>query len=790
MKYGNFDQKNKEYVITRQDTPVPWINYIGNDEYCGIVSNTGGGFSFHKDPKLGRLTRYRYNSVPKDRPGRYLYIKDANSQDYWSATYAPVMKDLKKVKYECRHGLGYTKINTEYAKIQTESLYFVPLGKSFEIWKFKITNKDTKKRNLNIFSYAEFSLLNALKDVTVNNIINNGNIEYEKKSNTIYHFTYFDTGVYIGREPFSRKYVYFTGNFMPDSYELQRDEFFGCLGSEEKPQAVENGKCSNKCYRGGNPIASFQKNIALKPGETKTFIFVLGIAEKKFAETREVKEALKEKTAAAYFTALKAYREKQLSAFQVQCPDEGVETITNLWNQYQVDVNFNWARYVSFFQQGIYLGVGFRDRLQDVLGVMHMYDEEVQKKITGLAEIQFSKGDAYHSYNPLTKTPEGTGFSDDPLWLILAVTSYIKETGNTGYLKKDVKFADSGSAPVYDHLKKALDYVFSKTGKYGLPLTGESDWNDDLNPIGPAVSQMVACQFVDACKRFAELAQYIGRKEDAGKYLKLSEIMAERVNKHTWDGQWYKRMFDGKGRPLGSKKNTEAKIFVNAQSWALISGIAPKDRALKAMDSVEKYLYTPYGVELMKPSFSKYDPDIGAIGVVPAGSRENGGIFPHGHVWAIVAECILGRGDTAFKYYQALSPFSKNKIQDIHVCDPYVYPEAIAARENKLFGRASHSWLTGTASWSFLAISQYILGIKPEYNGLKIDPCIPKSWKTYKVTRKFRNAVYEITVNNPQGLCGGVQELVVDGKKVPGNIVPVFKDNKKHTVTACLAGRN
>ena len=786
MKYGDFDQKNKEYVITRPDTPVPWINYIGNDEYCGIVSNTGGGFSFHKDPKLRRLTRYRYNSVPKDRPGRYLYIRDNNNNDYWSATYAPVMKDFSKIKYECRHGLGYTKLNTEYSKIQTESLYFVPLGKTFEIWKFKIKNNDSKKRNLGLFSYAEFSLLNALKDVTVNNIINNGRIEYEKKNNTIYHSTYFDTGVYIGREPFTQKFVYFTGNFNPDSYELQRDEFFGRLGSEEKPQAVMNGKCSGKCYFGGNPIVSFNKNIILRPGETKTFIFVLGIADKKYEESRQVKAALVEKNVTRYFNELKAYWENQLSNFQVECPDEGVETITNMWNQYQADVNFNWARYVSFFQQGVYLGVGFRDRLQDVLGVMHMYDEKVKEKITGLAEIQFSKGDAYHSYNPLTKTPEGIGFSDDPLWLILAITSYIKETGNISYLKKNVKFVDKGSATIYEHMKRALDFVFSKTGRYGLPLLGESDWNDDLNPMGDAVSQMVACQFVDAAKRFAELSGLIGNKTDSSKYLKLAEIMTERINKYTWEGDRYLRMFDKDGRTFGSKKNKAARIFANAQSWAIISGAAPKERALKAMDSVNKYLYTQHGVEIMKPSFTKYDPDIGAIGVVPPGSRENGGIFPHAHVWATVAECILGRGDIAFKYYQALSPFTKNKIQDTYVCDPFVYAEAIAARENKLFGRASHSWLTGTASWSFVAISQYILGIKPEYNGLRIDPCIPKKWKSYKVARKFRDATYEITINNPKNLCGGVKELEVDGKTIAGNIVPVFKDSRKHIVSVNL----
>jgi cellobiose phosphorylase len=783
MKYGYFDNKAKEYVITRPDTPLPWINYLGCEEYCGLMSNTAGGYSFYKDPRERRLTRYRYNNIPMDRGGRYIYLRDNKTKDFWSASWQPVMKDLDQYEYECRHGLGYTKIKSKYAGISTETLYFVPLGENLEIWMITIKNETKKKRDLSAFSFVEFCLWDALNDMTDYQYnLNIGETSYG--DGIIYHMSRFRVeGKFL---------AYFAcSNEKVARFDSQRRDFLGYYGSLENPEAVVSGKCKNSIACGWSPVGAHQVNMKLAAGEERTLIFVLGYAEKPSEPAKFVKKYKDKASVEDALNALKKQWDLNLSKFSVKTEDEDMNTMVNIWNQYQVRSTFNWSRSASYYESGIGRGMGFRDSNQDTMGFVYQIPEKVKQRIIDLASTQFEEGDANHQYSPLTKKGSGRGYSDDHLWLVLSVASYIKETGDIDFLCEDVPYDTGKTSTLYEHLERAINYSLTHVGAHGLPLIGFADWNDCLNLTvdkqkNKAESVMVAMMLVSAAREMSRLAEAFGKTEDTEKYVEIVKDISTKINEVAWDGDWYLRAFDDEERPVGSSKNKEGQIFLEPQPWAVMSGAADLERAKKCMDSVKKHLATEHGVMILKPSFTKFYPELGSISMYPPGLKENGAIFCHPNPWAMIAEAILGRGDIAFKYYKAIMPAARNSIAHIHKTEPYVYCQMIAGADHKDFGEGKNSWLTGSAAWNFIAASQWILGLRPDYRGLTIDPCIPKEWNGFEAKRHFRGCDLYITVRNPEHVSKGVKSVTIDGKKAGSNLIPAFKDKKDHHVEVIM----
>jgi len=778
MRYGYFDVENKEYVIERPDTPVPWMNYLNNDEYCALISNNGGGYSFHLSARDKRILRYRLNNVPVDRPGRYIYIRDEKTKDFWSATWQPVLKDLSEYKTETRHGFGYTRVTTHYSGIASDTLYVVPVKDNLELWHIALTNKSSVSRNLTLFSYAELCLFFAQNDMVNFQYTYNIAKAYEK-NNTIHHTTMIESAGH---------YAFFSADKKFSSFDCDREAFIGAYHSEANPKGVLAGKCSGSTANGGNPIAATAMSITLKPGETKSITYLLGAASSIEAGAKLIKTYSK---AGAVDRVMKDVQEswtEKLGSLQVKTPDKDVNLCLNQWNAYQVQTTFSMSRGPSIYEGGIGRGMGFRDSNQDVLGVMHSVPQKVKKLITDLAKNMFKDGTAYHQFFRLTGEGDGKGYSDDPLWIILSTTAYVKETGDTKFLSEKVKWADGGMATMYEHLRAPLDYTYHNVGAHKIPCMGFADWNDTLHINGPKPGESVwVAQFLVKCARdFAELAEVLGKASDAKKYRRMADDMAARVNKVCWDGAWYAMAFDGWGTMLGSKKCADGKVYLNTQTWAVISGVTDSKRGPQCMDSVKEYLDSKYGVALMYPGFKHFSPRLGGVSTFPPGLKENGGIFSHANPWAVIAETILGRADIAMKYYKQLLPTTKDQIQDVHKAEPYIYAQAIASREHRDFGFARNSWLTGAATWNFVAATQYLLGIRPTYSGLLVDPCIPKDWGKYEITRKFRGADYHITVKNPRHVSKGVSSITVNGRKISGNIIPTQRTSKKNEVEVVL----
>lgn len=774
VNYGYFDDANKEYVITRPDTPSPWINYLGFDEYCAIISNTAGGYSFHKDPRDKRILRYRYNNVPIDRPGRYLYLHDKETKDFWSCLWQPVIKPLDSFKYECRHGLGYTKINAEYNRIKSEAVYFVPPKENLEIWILRVRNLSEKPRELSLFSYAEFCLWQAVADSTdFQYTLNIARGQYEK--GIIYHLTN-----YYPEVGFS-DLAYFGASEEPVGFDCDREKFIGPYRSESNPLVVERGSSFNSQGVGGNPIASYSFNLKLPPGGEKTIVFVLGVEQDKGKARDKVAKFSDVKETARQLENLKLKWQDYLGSFKLDSPDKDVNTMVNIWNAYQCQTTFNWSRSASYYEAGIGRGMGFRDSNQDCLGVMHSVTDKVKQRIIDLAANQFKAGNAFHQYFPLTKKGDKTGYSDDHLWLIVSTAGYIKESGDVEFLNQRIPFADGGGATLYKHLVKAIDYSFKNLGQHKLPLMGYADWNDCLNNMGPKAESVWVGQLLClVCREMSMLAEFLNKKKDSSCFQDLFSRMKDTINKVAWDGNWYIRAFDTEGRPVGSSGCDEGKIYLNPQSWAVLAEIAPPERLKACMDMVAKHLDSQYGIMLLQPPYKTFDPQVGAIGTFIPGLKENGGIFCHANPWAVIAETMLGRGEKAFEYYKKIAPTTHNKFAPVHMTEAYVYSQFIAGKDNPEFGRAKNSWLTGAATWNFVAITQYILGIRPDYAGLRIDPCIPKSWPGFKVERVFRNTQYKIEVENPASVSKGVKEVYLDGKLLKTNVLPACDDGKAH----------
>ncbi len=810
MKYGFFDDTNREYVITNPRTPYPWINYLGNEDYFSLISNTAGGYTFYKDAKFRRLTRYRYNSVPVDNGGRYFYINDGDT--IWSPGWKPVQTELDS--YECRHGMSYTKIKGSKNGIETEVLFFIPNGFHGELQKVTVKNTGEKKRTIKLFSFQEWCLWNAEDDM--NNLQRNYSTgEVEVEDSVIYHKT-----EYKERR---NHYAFYSVNEEINGFDTDRDRFIGAYNGFQNPHVVTEGQAENSIAHGWSPIASHYIEIVLEPGEEKNFIFMLGYVEVEKNQKWESKGVINKTKAKemisrfdsvekvdSAFKELGEFWDKLLSSYVVDSDDDKLNRMVNIWNQYQCMVTFNMSRSASFFETGIGRGMGFRDSNQDLIGFVHQVPERAKERILDIAATQFEDGSAYHQYQPLTKRGNdaiGGNFNDDPLWLILSTVTYIKETGDFSILDELVPFDNdvSKAKPHFEHLKASFYHVVNHLGHHGLPLIGRADWNDCLNlncfsddpnesfqttgnqSGSTAESLMIAGLFVLYGKDYADLCRYIGKDEEADAAEIHVHAMIEAVKKDGWDGEWYLRAYDYFGKKVGSSENEEGKIFIESQGFCSMAEIGKDDgMCKKALDSVKEKLDCKYGIVLNNPPFSKYVIEYGEISTYPPGYKENAGIFCHNNPWIMIGETKLGRGDRAFEYYSKIAPAYLEDISDLHKVEPYVYCQMIAGKDAFKPGEGKNSWLTGTASWNYYAITQFILGIRPEYNGLLIDPCIPSDWKKYTVKRVFRGDIYNITITNPEGLNRGVQSLTVDGKIVSGNILPISGDGEMHTVEVIL----
>lgn len=811
MKFGYFDDAKKEYVITTPTTPYPWINYLGSQEFFSLISNTAGGYSFYKDAKLRRITRFRYNNVPLDLGGgRYYYLFDEG--DFWSPGWAPAKKELQS--YECRHGMGYTTIKGKRNDVSTEVTFFVPLNFNGEVHKVVVKNESDKPKTLKLFSFLEWCLWNA-DDDDRNFQRNFSTGEVEIKGSVIYHKT-----EYKERR---NHYAFFSVNSPIVGFDSDRESFIGTYGGFDAPQAVVAGQSNDSVADGWSPCASHCVEMTLQPGESKDYVFILGYVENPVEDKWESKGVINKTKAEAmiaqYATAadadkglaeLKDSWDKLLSKYILESNDDKLNRQVNIWNQYQCMVTFNLSRSASYFESGVGRGMGFRDSNQDILGFVHQIPDRARERIIDIASTQLQDGGAYHQYQPLTKRGNdaiGGNFNDDPLWLILAVVAYVKETGDYSILDVMTPFDNdmSVATPLKDHLKRSFDHVINNLGPHGLPLIGRADWNDCLNlncfSTEPgesfqtttskdgrvAESVMIAGMFTYIGGLYARLMEKIGDIEEAKRADSEVDKMRDVIMKDGWDGKWFLRAYDDFGKKVGSDECEEGKIFIESQGFCVMGGCGIEDgKAIEALDSVDERLGTKYGLVLNNPAFTRYVVEYGEISTYPAGYKENAGIFCHNNAWIMCAEAVVGRGDKAFDYYTRIAPAYLEDISEIHRLEPYVYPQMAAGKDARRFGEAKNSWLTGTASWNFVAISQFILGIQPDFDGLMINPAIPQEWDGYKVTREFRGDVFEVEVKNPNHVSKGVKSLVVDGKEVEGNVIPMFNDGKKHTVVATM----
>jgi N,N'-diacetylchitobiose phosphorylase len=798
MRFGFFDDDNREYVIERPDVPASWTNYLGVKDLCTVISHNAGGYSFYKSTEHHRVTRFRQNGIPLDRPGHYVYLRDDETGEFWSVSWQPVAKDISRAKYTCRHGLSYSKFQCDYNEIEAEQLLFIPINEDVELWDVKIKNNSKKVRKLSVINYLEFSFHHVE--------IDNQNLQmslYASGSNykdgiIEYDFFY---------EPWT--YHFLSSSFEPDSYDCVRDTFIGNYRTETNPIAVENGECSNSTELGGNHCGSLHKRLTLKPGEQVRLIFMLGVGsrqqngyaiKKKYTDTKNVDLAFKE---------LGQYWDEKLSTIQVKTPHPGLNSMINIWTLYQAEVCVIWSRFGSFVEVGGRVGLGFRDTSQDILGVVHSNPIKTKQRIIELLKGHTSMGYGLHLFDPEVFEPEEDKLpgvklptvvprqnpsdivhgledvcSDDALWLVVSICEWIVENGEMDFFDTVIPYADGGEGTVYEHLTKILDFSAEYIGNNGICQGLRADWNDCLN-LGGGESAMVSFLHHWAIKVFLESAEKLGKHDDVKKYSEMAENVKESCEKELWDGEWYIRGYTKKGIKIGTKKNDEGKIFLNAQTWSVVSEVASTERAIMCMDSVDKHLFSKYGIHLVLPAYSKPNDDIGYITRVYKGIKENAAIFSHPNPWAVIAECKLGRGNQAMKFYDSILPYNQNDLIEIRQAEPYSYCQFIMGKDHTAHGRARHPWLTGTASWFYTAATKYIIGIRPTYNGLVIDPCIPADWKEFEVKRKWLGATYNIKVKNPDGVEKGVKHISLNGRDVK-EVIPTQANGSVNEVKVTM----
>ncbi len=810
MKFGYFDDASREYVITTPRTPLPWINYLGCNEFFTLISNTCGGYTFYKDAKLLRLTRYRYNDVPSDINGKYFYIKDGCC--VWNPGWKPTQTDLDG--YECRHGIGYSRFTGSKNELEASVLTFVPMDDNCEISQIRLTNKSSETKNISLFSYVEWCLWNA-DDDSRNFQRNLSTGEVEVVGSTIFHKTEY-------RER-RNHYAIYSVNAPVDGFDTSRDAFLGAYRGAADPEAVENGKCTNSIASGWSPIASHQLNMSIAPGETKSFVFVLGYIENPEDEKWEspgiVNKKPAERMLAKYrtdadvdraFAALNDYWNGLLSKYSVKSSNDKVDRMVNIWNQYQCMVTFNMSRSASYYESGIGRGMGFRDSCQDLLGFVHLIPDRARQRIIDIASTQFQDGSAYHQYQPLTKKGNsdiGSGFNDDLLWLIAGTSAYVRESGDTSILTEMVPFDNdmSVAAPLMNHLKRSFDYIVNHKGPHSLPLIGRADWNDCLNlncfsehpgesfqTFGPsegpvAESVFIAGMFVKYGEEYAQLCELMNDSAEAERARSEVKVMYDAILKDGWDGDWFVRAYDAYSHKVGSKECEEGQIYIEPQGFCVLAGVGVEEGlAKKALDSVKEKLDTKYGVMILQPAYTKYHLELGEVSSYPPGYKENAGIFCHNNPWVSIAETVIGRGSRAFEIYQKTCPAYVEEISEIHRTEPYVYSQMVAGADAKFHGEAKNSWLTGTAAWTFVNISQYILGVYPTHTGLSINPCVPAGFGDFELTRKFREGTYHIKVVNPDNVEKGVKSVTVDGQAIEGYVIPYVAGKEEYNVIVTM----
>lgn len=811
-KYGYYDDSQREYVITEKQTPYPWINYLGTEDFFGLISNTGGGYVFCKDAKFRRITRYRYNNVPLDYGGRYFYINDGGV--VWNPGWKPCKTPLDS--YECRHGMSYTKIKGCKLGLEAEVLFFVPLHTQAEIQQVTLRNTTEISKKIKLFSFVEWCFWNAQTDME--NFQRNLSIgEVEVRGSVIYHKTEY-------RER-RNHYAYYSVNQPINGFDTDRDVFLGQDNGFDAPQAVMQGQSYNSVAHGWSPIASHCIEIELAPHAEQTLIFVLGYAENPDNEKWEALQVINtrkaEETIAKFdtvskvnaaFQELRDYWDRLLNVYELHSGDEKLDRMVNIWNPYQCMITFCFSRSASFFESGIGRGMGFRDSNQDLIGFLHQIPERARTRLLDLAATQFPDGGCYHQYQPLTKKGNneiGQGFNDDPMWLIFGTVQYLKETGDFSILDEMVSYDNqpNNKATLFEHLTNSFNHVVNNLGPHGLPLIGRADWNDCLNlncfSTNPdesfqttenktkgskAESLMIAGLFVMYGREYAILAERLGKKAEADRAMHHVQQMIEAVKLYGWDGEWFLRAYDFYGNKIGSHENEEGKIFIESNGWCAMAGIGLDEGYVeKALDAVNEQLGCEYGIVLNFPAYKTYHIEYGEISSYPEGYKENAGIFCHNNPWIMIAETVRGRGDLAWDYYKRICPaYVEESRSELHKVEPYVYAQMIAGKEAYKPGEAKNSWLTGTAAWNYFAITQYILGIRPEFDGLYIDPCIPASWKEFTVVRHFRGTEYRIRITNPDGHMKGVKTLYLDGQKLDDQLVPIMPAGETHQVEVIM----
>ena len=810
MKFGHFDDDRKEYVITTPQTPLPWINYLGSEDFFSLVSNTAGGYSFYRDARMRRLTRYRYNSSPLDMDGHHIYIKDGDT--VWNPGWQPTKTELDR--YTCRHGLGYTILEGKKNGISAAQELFVPKGDACELDRLTLKNETDAAKELDVFSYVEFCLWDAIDDSS-NFQRNFSTGEVEVEPGIIYHKTEY-------RER-RNHYAVFWSNTPVTSFDTTRDAFCGVYGGPADPQAVRAGHCSGSIAHGWAPVGALHIHVTLAPGEEKKILFGLGYIEnpqeEKFIAPGVINKTRAHAMMERYATdaqvdaaraALAQHWENLLSTYHLESSEEKLDRMVNIWHQYQCMVTFNMSRSASYYESGTGRGMGFRDSCQDLLGFVHIIPSRARERILDIAATQFEDGSAYHQYQPLTKKGNrdiGTGFNDDPLWLIAGTAAYLRETGDFGILDEQVPFDNDASKaqPLMEHLRRSFNYTCTHLGPHGLPLIGRADWNDCLNlncfsehpgesfqitgpSEGPvAESVFIAGMFVKYGHEYAELCDHLNLTDEAAAARKSIDAVEQAALTAGWDGAWFRRAYDAFGKPVGSKECTEGQIFIEPQGMCVMAGIGKESgQAAQALKSVEERLDTKYGVVLHQPAYTSYQLNLGEISSYPPGYKENAGIFCHNNPWISCAEAVLGHGDRAFEVYRKTCPAYIEDISEIHRTEPYVYSQMVAGKDAPTFGEAKNSWLTGTAAWTFFNVSQYILGIQPTLDGLKVDPCIPHTLPGFTVTRRYRGAVYHITVDNSAAVQHGVKSVTMDGKSVAGNLLPLAPAGTDVTVQVVM----
>ncbi len=835
MKFGYFDDPKREYVITTPKTPLPWINYLGSKNYFTLTSNTLGGYSFYKDARLLRITRYRYNDMPCDANGKYFYIKDGDT--VWNPAWRPTQTALDS--YECRHGMGYSKFEGVKDGVSARVLQFVPLNDDCELQLLTVRNGSTVTKKLKIYSYVEWCLWDADDDqknfqrnLSTGEVEIESNLGYEisglrrpKKTGIDDYSALSYAAIYHRTEYRERRNMYavYSVNSKVTGFESDRDSFIGAYRSPALPQAVERGKCNNSVANGWSPVAVHEVTLTLAPGESKDLVFMLSYIENPVDNkwesygviNKDPAHALIQKysdTSAvmAAYNELAAYWDSLLSRYRVKSDHPEIDRMANIWNQYQCMVTFNMSRSASYYESGIGRGMGFRDSCQDLLGFVHLIPERARERIIDIASTQFPNGSAYHQYQPLTKKGNadiGSGFNDDPLWLIAAVSAYIRETGDMAILDVSVPFDndDSLAQPLMEHLRRSVSYTISHRGPHGLPLIGRADWNDCLNlncfsehsgesfqTSGPsegpvAESVFIGGMFVKYSEEYAQICDLTGLTEEAAQIRAEGSLMEQAILKYGWDGEWFVRAYDALGNKVGSRDCEEGQIFIEPQGFCVMAGVGKETgEAQKALDSVADILDSKYGIALLQPAYTRYHLELGEISSYPPGYKENAGIFCHNNPWISIAETVMGHGRRAFEVYWKTCPSCVEEFSELHKTEPYVYCQMVAGPDAPTHGEGKNSWLTGTAAWTFTDLSQYILGVYPTFNGLRIDPCIPDDFGDFDLSRYYRGAAYSIHVQNPNKVEKGVRKMIVDGEEIAGNVIPYVEGKEKYDVTVIM----